>query len=288
MTTKIAGFLIFCFVLIGFSVYAGTILYLTWPITEYSVAKSGVFGDSFGALNALFSGMAFAGLIVTVLLQRDEMHLSRMAFERQQFEASFFHLLEIYSRNLRDIRILRLDLTSSYEGVDALAFLLKRLKQAVSLYSPHVQDEDGRIVYEYEIFQNAKSVLLPQARYLATFQHLLALVFQYAVERTERERYLAIIASQFTSTEFKYLFYRCLVLPSDHPLPRMVNDSKAFTTGFTASIVTKTDIGLYERVHKIKLEAAKSAYTDPPHPQKHVLKLRRKLGQLRGASAKSM
>lgn len=31
---------------------------------------SGTFGDTFGALNALFSGLAFAGVIVTILIQK--------------------------------------------------------------------------------------------------------------------------------------------------------------------------------------------------------------------------
>jgi hypothetical protein len=37
----------------------------------------GQFGDSFGAINALFSGLAFAGIIATILLQRKELILQR-------------------------------------------------------------------------------------------------------------------------------------------------------------------------------------------------------------------
>ena len=37
----------------------------------------GQFGDSFGAVNSLFSGLAFAGLIVALLLQRRELSLQR-------------------------------------------------------------------------------------------------------------------------------------------------------------------------------------------------------------------
>lgn len=35
----------------------------TWPIEEYSISKAGTFGDSFGALNSLFTGLGFAGLL---------------------------------------------------------------------------------------------------------------------------------------------------------------------------------------------------------------------------------
>lgn len=39
--------------------------------------KSGTVGDTFGAINALFSGLAFCGIIYTILLQRKELRLQR-------------------------------------------------------------------------------------------------------------------------------------------------------------------------------------------------------------------
>ena len=39
--------------------------------------KQGLFGDQFGAVNALFSGLAFAGLIYTIILQKQELSLQR-------------------------------------------------------------------------------------------------------------------------------------------------------------------------------------------------------------------
>ena len=39
--------------------------------------RQGEFGDKFGAINSLFSGLAFAGIIFTILLQRKELSLQR-------------------------------------------------------------------------------------------------------------------------------------------------------------------------------------------------------------------
>jgi hypothetical protein len=39
--------------------------------------KRGQFGDMFGGVNALFSGLAFAGVIYAILLQRRELALQR-------------------------------------------------------------------------------------------------------------------------------------------------------------------------------------------------------------------
>ena len=55
-------------------------LWLIWAGLSWlfgSLETRGQFGDSFGGLNALFSGLAFAGVIYAVLLQRRELQLQR-------------------------------------------------------------------------------------------------------------------------------------------------------------------------------------------------------------------
>ena len=42
-----------------------------------SWSDRGTFGDLFGAVNALFSGLAFAGLIYTIVLQKQDLELQR-------------------------------------------------------------------------------------------------------------------------------------------------------------------------------------------------------------------
>lgn len=49
-------------------------------------AARGQFGDIFGAVNALFSGLAFAGVIFAILLQREDLELQRqeLSLTRQE------------------------------------------------------------------------------------------------------------------------------------------------------------------------------------------------------------
>lgn len=75
------AFFVFGGMLSIYLLFAGTLLYLSWPISEYSVSKAGVFGDSFGAISSLFSGLAFAGLIITILLQQAEMKALREIYK---------------------------------------------------------------------------------------------------------------------------------------------------------------------------------------------------------------
>ena len=47
-------------------------------INHYAKWDRGSYGDMFGLANALFSGLAFAGIIVTILMQRKELQLQRL------------------------------------------------------------------------------------------------------------------------------------------------------------------------------------------------------------------
>jgi hypothetical protein len=47
---------------------------------------AGQFGDLFGGLNALFSGLAFAGVIYAILLQRRELELQRQELQQTREE----------------------------------------------------------------------------------------------------------------------------------------------------------------------------------------------------------
>ena len=46
----------------------------------------GTFGDSFGAINSLFSGLALSGIIYTILLQRKELSLQRQELRETRLE----------------------------------------------------------------------------------------------------------------------------------------------------------------------------------------------------------
>lgn len=65
---------------------------IVWALTFFlfciikDPSERGQFGDMFGATNALFSGLAFAGLIITLILQRKELGLQRDELEETRKE----------------------------------------------------------------------------------------------------------------------------------------------------------------------------------------------------------
>lgn len=66
------------------------IIWILSGVIVYYVASSwsdrGTIGDMFGAVNALFSGLAFAALIYTIILQREEIGMNRAEIELNRNE----------------------------------------------------------------------------------------------------------------------------------------------------------------------------------------------------------
>lgn len=84
-------------------------------IDEWDVR--GQFGDLFGSVNALFSGLAFAGLVITIIQQRHDLQLQRQAINQskkdinqqnetmkiERFENTFFKMLEVQQSIVNDL-----------------------------------------------------------------------------------------------------------------------------------------------------------------------------------------
>lgn len=94
----------FALVIIGFWFFT------YFNLKEVDFVDRGTFGDMFGSINALYSGLAFAGIIFTILLQRKELKYQReelretreefktqnRTLKLQRFENTFFNLLSLH------------------------------------------------------------------------------------------------------------------------------------------------------------------------------------------------
>lgn len=118
---------------IFFKIAAGLVLLsICFPfIVKYFFAdwaESGTFGDTFGALNALFSGLAFSGVIVTILIQKSELKLQRTEMQetRKEFLINrttnlVYNQLDRFEKCLSELTITHNGKT--YKGNDAISFL---------------------------------------------------------------------------------------------------------------------------------------------------------------------
>jgi len=102
-------FLILFIIFLIWIIYWMLIIYTGFLKPDWAIR--GQFGDMFGAINALFAGFAFGGVIYTIFLQmkeleyqREELKLTRDEIKGQKeqmilqnFELSFFNLLRSYT-----------------------------------------------------------------------------------------------------------------------------------------------------------------------------------------------
>jgi len=76
--------------------YAALLICGAMPIQSFSIEAAGQFGDAFGVISCLFSGIAFAGVFITIALQREEMKRSELAHEQNIKISALASLLSVY------------------------------------------------------------------------------------------------------------------------------------------------------------------------------------------------
>jgi hypothetical protein len=73
-------------VVVLYALFLCAVLLRWWPFVGMSWQNRSEIGESFGVLSALFNGLAFAGLIITIFIQSRELRLQRHQLTLQRFE----------------------------------------------------------------------------------------------------------------------------------------------------------------------------------------------------------
>lgn len=198
----------------------------------------GTFGDMFGAVNALFSGLAFAGLIVTLIMQHEELGLQReelaqtnkeLAAQReefadqnktmkiQRFENTLFNMLSLHQDIVNGLYYVPKDgddrtreskgryVFDVFYNTIFIRFKDEWLSDRVDGIKEIIQYENTPEAYlhvrEISIFDNY-------------FRHLYRM-FKYIdvsplIDDSERYDYACIVRAQLSDYELLMLFYNAL------------------------------------------------------------------------------
>lgn len=212
---------------------------LSWILIDKYIDSStdqGTFGDMFGAVNALFSGLAFAGLIATLLYQREELKLQRKelneqklefreqnkTLKRQRFENTFFNMLSLQQEivaniSFDDVKTIfdfnthtQDEQRTSYNGRSLFREMYLNLKVSIDK-KQFYQGVKGAIqANNYGVY----SYISATTRFDHYFRHLYR-IFKYVdtndlIPDDERYEYACIVRSQLSDYELVMLFYNCL------------------------------------------------------------------------------
>ena len=217
--------------------------YLTYfLLKDLQPEERGTLGDMFGTVNALFSGLAFAGIIITILLQRkelkyqrDELRETRAEFiiqnktlKNQRFENTFFNLLELHNEIVNAIDYVRsvgnmLDgKTRTIRGRDVFEYIFNRLnsgiKEEVDMNKLYLDFYDKNKTDLGHYFRNLYRIFkLIHETEFATLNELDLDVsneenkkIYLTKNHSERYRYTSIVRAQLSDYELLLLFYNCL------------------------------------------------------------------------------
>ena len=203
----------------------------------YLIEAPGTFGDTFGAINSLFSGFAFVGLIYAIILQQQELGLQREelrlqraeaeatrleikgqkeqaitqneTMKMQTFENMFFQLL----KNQNDIVLsfegpLNANGTPHYRGRDSFRRYYTHLKTEYLGGNVYVNSseilEKINVYYKQMFFYYEKDVSL----YFGSLYYIAEFIDKSDI--VEKNKYMRVVRAQLSSNELSLLFYNCL------------------------------------------------------------------------------
>lgn len=212
-------------------------LYLcSWVCINLNYSSSsdrGTFGDQFGAVNALFSGLAFAGLIYTIILQRSELELQReelrmtrqemhnqtnefekenSTFQYQRFENTFFNLLNQFESVTNQ-------LTFQFHTGKKTTIIGRELFRSAFEDVPHYIDEGNAPVNGMRKLLEQKGMEGYVESFTPTyFDHYFRLLYRIVkfvdesklIQEKDKYEYVCILRALLSRYELVWLYYNGL------------------------------------------------------------------------------
>jgi Putative phage abortive infection protein len=191
-------------------------------------------GNQFDPLNALFSGLAFWGVIYAILLQKSELVLQReelgltrgevrgqkeqlevqnRTLKQQRFENTFFSLLNLFSSIVNSIEIKRSRMIG--DTPDTIASGRECFSKFTSDFRTHYSAQQREhadwghrtlCATAYDHFFNSRQGFV--GHYFRTLYNIVKFIMTSEVEN--KQMYVNILRAQLSSSELTLLFYNCI------------------------------------------------------------------------------
>ena len=223
-------------VLIAILVVAGLFVAFGFVIPaalESSLTDRGLLGDSFGVVNALFSGLAFAGLILAIWLQsielrlqREELKLTRDELKRhgdaltaqvnaaanQRFDSTFFQMVSLHHQIVNALTLNQESNHPPLVGREVLTTLNQRIRSevddvakdlAVGTTPDELRQQMGQIAAAYQLGYEQFEHLL--GHYFRNLYRIVKFVDSADIENPST--YIGLIRAQLSSAELQLIFY---------------------------------------------------------------------------------
>lgn len=225
---------ILVFIVVGICFYLyvseiGQLVEYASTFKDGTLEKSGLLGDSAGLINALFSGLAFGGVILTIIWQIKNDNRGKINAQRLQFENTFFNMTQTFEHIVDGLTIERIDL----QGTDTNALFSNYYnvqEDQASNNSVNGKEIKGRAVFEY-IYQQRKleGMILKEAiedsgitPYEIALKGILDHYYRYLyrilkfidetdlIDEQQKYRYASMFRAQLSEFELVLIYYNGL------------------------------------------------------------------------------
>ncbi|WP_068775761.1 putative phage abortive infection protein [Paenibacillus sp. FJAT-26967] len=179
----------------------------------------GTFGDMFGSVNALFSGMALAGIVYTIFiqkkefqlqreelkLQREESKLTREVFVTQRFETTFFNLINLHHDLVKGLSYQKLNDGNFVSGREIFLVLLEEITDDFENYSVELKKDLIENFYN-RVFKHLEHYLRNLFRIIDQIEE------DGELAEEKKQQYYYSLNAQITSSEKIIIFYIILFI----------------------------------------------------------------------------
>lgn len=232
------------------------------PPDKESQELWGVFGDSFGALNTLFSGLAFTGIIVSIFLQSIELKETRNeiknqgkqfeaqteALNKQVFENTFFQLIHLHNEIIQSIsvghpgeKIGRWETSSGRAAFKEL--YVGKFGEGMFIHELGIsegevpKDTDGYYTLFHEKYGNQLG------HYFRNIYQILKFIEKSNVK--DKKFYSNLLRAQLSSYELALLFFNCLSELGNEEFKPLVEKFEFFEHLPWMDFMSEEDIKMY-------------------------------------------
>lgn len=185
--------------------------------------KNGTFGDKVDAINSLFSGLAFAGVIATFWMQKEDLKIQQKEFEEQmkiqniqRFENTLFNMLSLQQAIVNELHFIPDDGAEAAPETKGRSVFDFFYNHKITDFGDCGHNKIYGIKDLIKEKNNAKVYIDVKELSIfdSYFRHLYR-IFKYIdestlIENVQRYNYACIVRAQLSDNELLMLFYNAL------------------------------------------------------------------------------
>jgi len=210
---------VFLSVILGWITFSITIILITKGFDSSNLSNLGQFGDSFNILTSLFTGLAFAGVIISVRLQKEELIKVSNEMVSQSFDNKFFQMLNLFNSlidSLIDKQVYAHSI-SKYTNEFERRTITYEKREVLKVLKRSFEDKKNvsREVFqiEFEKFNQQYDTTF-KFYFINLYQILKYIDRQFDKDINSAKNYTNIVRAQLSKDELVLLFYNAIgVIP---------------------------------------------------------------------------